>query len=74
MNYPTLDQVKNANREQLAEWYRFLPSPGWNLINAENFYEILKNQTEIIDEIVKRFGEMGGFTSQISKRVGWDKR
>ena len=74
MNYPTLDQVKNANREQLAEWYRFLPSPGWNSINAENFDEILNLQAKTMDEIVKRFGEMGGFTPEISKRVGWDKR
>ena len=26
-DFPTMEQVENANQEQLARWYRFLP-PG----------------------------------------------
>jgi hypothetical protein len=56
--YPTLAQVATADREQLARWARFLPSP-----SAE--------ELEIINEIMERFTAMGGFTPELSKKIGW---
>jgi len=34
MNYPTLQQVENADRVQLGKWYRYLRSPGWDKLNS----------------------------------------
>ena len=59
MNYPTIEEVKNADRVQICRWYRFLPSP----INVD--------QIIILNHIVERFKTMGGFTPQISKMIGW---
>lgn len=56
--YPTLEQVATADREQLARWARFLPSP-----SAE--------EAEIINEIMECFTAMGGFTPELSKKIGW---
>ncbi len=58
-NYPTKDVVNNSNHEQICRWYRFLPSP----MNAD--------ETEIINIIVKKFKVMGGFTPELSKKIGW---
>ena len=60
MEYPTIEEVEKANRERLCRWYRFLPS----LYSEE--------KVSIMDRIVKRWREMGGFTPEISKRIGWD--
>ncbi len=59
MNYPTLVQVESANHEQLARWSRHLP------VCQDEV------QTEVINRIVERLDELGGFTPEISKRVGW---
>lgn len=58
--YPTLDEVRKADREQICRWYRFLPSDSKG------------NDPAIMARIVKRFNDFGGFTPEISKRVGWD--
>lgn len=62
MRYPTKNEVLKAGRYQICEWYRFLPSPE----NSE--------EGEIVDLIVKKFRRFGGFTPEISKDVGWEKR
>ena len=59
MNYPTMEQVASADREQICRWHRFLSSP-------EGDDELL-----VINEIFKRFKEVGGFTPEISKKIGW---
>jgi hypothetical protein len=56
---PTLDQVESATREQLARWYRFLPSGG------------TPAQQKALDRIVERFEELGGMTPQLSKKIGF---
>ncbi len=61
MSYPTLEQVEVANRTQICRWHRFLNSPETT------------EQVEINNFIVKRFKELGGFTPEISKQVGWDE-
>jgi len=54
--YPSLNEINNANQEQLGRWYRHLPSP-------QNNEEVKK-----INLIVKRFK---GFNSNLSKKIGW---
>lgn len=49
-DFPTMEQVEKANHEQLARWYRFLPSGD------------TKEQQKIIDRIAERFKRLGGMT------------
>lgn len=62
MTYPDKIDVKEASRYRICEWYRFLPS-------AENDREL-----EIMNYIVDRWKELGGFTPEISKSIGWDPK
>ena len=64
MTYPTKEEVENASKEQLARWYRFLPSPGEN--NIEN----IDSEEEILNSILHRFSKLGGWNSYLSKKVG----
>lgn len=57
--YPTIDQVEIADRFLICKWYRHLPSPSCNL------------QEMVMNRICKRYKELGGFTPEISKKVGW---
>jgi len=56
--YPTIERVKSASRIEICGWYRFLPNP------------TSKEQIEILDRIIVRFQELGGFTPEISKALG----
>ena len=56
---PTLEQVEKANREQLAKWYRFLPSGD------------TKEQRRVLDRIAERFKKLGGMTPELSKKIGF---
>lgn len=60
MEYPTMEEVERADREQLAKWVRFLPSPDDEPKRA------------ILNEVLRRFQLAGGWSSDISKKVGWD--
>lgn len=73
MDYPTLQQVEAADREQLGKWYRFLQSPGWAYLNSPEFefHKKLEEEVEIMDLICLRFKEMGMFTPELSKELGW---
>ena len=53
-DFPTMEQVEKANHEQLARWYRFLPSGD------------TKEQQKIMDRIAERFKRLGG----MDKRAG----
>ena len=70
MAYPSLEAVEKANRITLAEWYRFLPSPGINCVDRSNFKEVIDREAPIMDRICERFREMDGMTSEISKKIG----
>jgi hypothetical protein len=49
--FPTMEQVEKADREQIATWWcRFLPT------------REIANQQNIMDRIVDRFMNMGGMT------------
>lgn len=60
MNYPTIEEVDNASKEQLARWYRYLPI-GTTL-----------EHLEIVNRVCDRFKESGGWTPELSKTVGWE--
>jgi len=58
MSYPTLLEIEKAGREQLARWYRFLPSPS----------NVLEHSLMLA--ITNRFLLLGGFTPELSKKIG----
>ena len=57
-DFPTMQQVEAASHEQLARWYRFLPS-------GENAAD-----QKIIMRIAERFEKLGGMTAELSKKIG----
>jgi len=61
MMMPTAEEIEAADHEQICRWYRFLPTP----MNRENL--------EKLNRIIKRLSEFGGFTPEISKRIGWQE-
>jgi hypothetical protein len=71
MNYPSAEQVEAADHEQLCRWTRFLPSPGMYAVGRKDFEQILESQGKTMDRIVARLKEAGGFTPEISKKIGW---
>src|SRR6266850_6187434 len=56
--FPTIEDVERADKEQLARWYRFLPSG-----------ETAADQ-KIMKRIAKRFEKLGGMTAELSKKIG----
>jgi hypothetical protein len=54
-DFPTMIEVEQASREELAKWYRFLPSGD----TAE--------QQGVQDRIAARFKDLGGMTPELSK-------
>jgi len=56
---PTMEGVEKADREQLCRWWRFLSSPETD------------EEVKVMNRIAERFKEVGGFTPEISKRIGW---
>jgi len=59
MMYPPLEEVEKASKYQLGCWYRFLPSP-------QNDAGV-----QVMNRIVERFNELGGWTPELSKQIGW---
>ncbi len=58
--FPTMAHAEKADRVQLARWWRFLRT-------AET------EEEQAIQEVYqKRFEDMGLFTPEISKLIGWD--
>ncbi len=56
--FPSMEQVENANRNQIARWYRCLPEPK------------IAHQQDIMHRIADRFMHMGGMTHRLSKKIG----
>ena len=56
---PTIEEVNAASHRQICYWYRFLPL-------ARNEKEL-----EVVNRVVERLRELGGFTPEISKAIGW---
>ena len=56
--FPTFKQVEGADKEQLARWYRFLPS-GETAVDQK-----------ILRRIAARFEKLGGMTAELSEKIG----
>jgi hypothetical protein len=56
--FPAIEKVERADKEQLARWYRFLPSG-----------ETAADQ-KIMRRIAERFEKLGGMTAELSKKIG----
>jgi hypothetical protein len=56
--FPTIEEVEKADKEQLARWYRFLPSG-----------ETAADQ-KIMRRIAERFEELGDMPAVLSKKIG----
>ena len=65
MQLPTMDEAKEASKEQLARWYRF----GAVRHDTEHEYEDIA----VINFIIRRFHDLGGFDPELSKKIGWDE-
>lgn len=72
MKYPTMEEVEKADHKQLSRWYRFLPSPGRSAIGKshEEFYKFLGQESLVLERIVLRFKDLGGWNPELSKEVG----
>jgi hypothetical protein len=53
--FPTIEEVEKADKEQLARWYRFVPSG-----------DTAADQ-KIMKRIAERFDKLGGMTPELSK-------
>ena len=58
-DFPTMQEVEKADREQLARWYRFLPCGD------------TPEQKKICDSIAERFKKLGGMTPALEKQIGF---
>ena len=58
--WPTIEGVNAADRRQICRWYRFLPSATTEIDQ--------RAQTRLAE----RFKELGGFTPELSKEIGWE--
>jgi hypothetical protein len=56
--FPTVEEVEKADKEQLAIWYRFLPSG-----------ETAADQ-KVMKRIADRFEKLGGMTAKLSTKIG----
>jgi hypothetical protein len=69
--FPTLKEVESAHRLQLGRWMRFLPSPGMDWINNEDFKEMMKYEVAVLLRVIERFDDFGGWDLKLSKEIGW---
>lgn len=73
MTYPTREQIEAADHEQLCRWHRFLQSPGLGRVGFDDFEEAMTVEAKKSERIAERLKVFGGFTPEISKRIGWDQ-
>lgn len=59
MEFPTMQEVENAQHDQIAAWYRFLRSGQ------------TKEERLIIHEIFNRFTKGGGWNENLSRKIGY---
>jgi hypothetical protein len=75
MKYPDIGHVRTASRVRLAMWCRFLPSPGsaWIAESPTLFDMMLGYEANVMQAILDRFNELGGWSPSLSKKVSWDE-
>ncbi|UTC28166.1 hypothetical protein GURKE_01350 [Brevundimonas phage vB_BpoS-Gurke] len=71
MTFPDISAVESADKFQLARWMRFLPSPGEDAAGTRDFDEAFAREAKVMERIIARFAQEGGWTPEISKAVGW---
>lgn len=74
MKYPSMEEVEAASTFELARWARHLPSPGSQAIDLgdhETFEALLEHEAAVLNRILARFAEAGGWNPVLSKAVGW---
>jgi len=59
-----IEKINNMSREEMCYLWRFAP------IGHRYFVK----GTPVSEAFDKRFKELGGFSSEISKSIGWEKR
>jgi hypothetical protein len=66
MDFPTKEQVEQADREQLARWYR-------HLVPTASLDEPAKKnaQRKILQRIGERFRAIGGMDEKLSQKIGY---
>jgi hypothetical protein len=76
MDYPSMEQVRNASHEQICEWVFFLPMPYMQKIGrgkTKKFVEApMVHAREIMKTIWERYGVMGRMTPEIRDKL-WIK-
>ena len=71
MNYPSKNEILEASHLNLARWARHLQSPGFRACGSPEFAAVFAEEQELMDLILKRFNEFGGWNPALSKAVGW---
>jgi hypothetical protein len=71
MVYPTLNEINQASHYELGKWMRFLQSPGLCAAGEKDFDNVMNREKKLLDRIIERFSEMGGWNPSLSKMVGW---
>ena len=56
-DFPTVEQVNKASKEQLAKWYRFLLGT-------------TDEQRKTLHRVARRLKELGGMSPELSKKIG----
>ena len=60
----TINKINNMTQVEMARLWRFSPVGHPYFNDRLPFHEIFK----------KRFEKLGGFTPEISKRIGWNEK
>ncbi len=74
ISYPTLEDVRTANRKQIYRWFLLLKIPGFSKWDKKTGTWIQDptvplNAQEILDLIYKRWQEFGGRDFKISAEI-----
>jgi hypothetical protein len=56
-DFPTMEQVNKADKEQLAKWYRFLLGT-------------TADERKTLRRVAQRLKELGGMSPELSQKIG----
>jgi len=59
------EEIDNLSHEEMCKLWRFIPA-GQNLCPSNK-----ENNMEVEEYFIKKFHSLGGFTPEISKKIGW---
>lgn len=61
MIWPSIEEVEQADREQVCRWWRFLPCAR------------TEKERKVIEAVSYAYDWHGGITPEISKKIGWEE-